>query len=524
MFLNLAKSVIDRIYPFYSSAIILFVIFILMFFILSSKKGIKIFFMAFSFAGIIAAIIFSIISFIYKGSFSNYLFSYDLLELIKTCLILFISLNLLIFISFHKFENSNFIKILAMFLACIAVYIFYIPSSNFIMIFSSLALTVSGIFMVFTSLNNDVKYKISEEYIIKSQTVRFFLVSLFAIILMFLGFSFIFGATDLKSFVQIIETEKITSPIVKTGLFVLFGSVFIFLFIFPLQSAYIRLMKRCESSSAMIVWFLYFPAGLFLFLKLRKIFLYFAGDNFYLSIALYLIAFICIIAGNIGAIKTFSIRRISSFVYLVLIGFMVMQMAFCSSGLIDGNLLVCSFISNILLLIFIYFSFNLVSSELEKATGTDDISNFRSIYNENKYISLNLMIILLIFPLVLIAGGCLSGNTFIDSIRSLFNANTAEAAIKLEGYNRIISFTGIGILIFGIIFLLINSLRIVIIMCKSSGGGTGEKVKINNMPKFYYFYITLCCLTMLFLLLNSYLVHFNVYLLPPGFFSLIDKL
>lgn len=514
IFLNLVKNIAEGIYPFYGSAVILFIAFILLFFALSGKKNAKIFFLVFSFAGISVALVLNIIMFLQKGLFSNYLFSYDRLELIKTGIILFAAINILVVISINKFEEKNFIKILLIFLLTIVSFTFYIPASNFIMIFTSLVFTISGIFMLFTSLNSDIGYTVSKEYILRNHTIRFFTVSLFALALMLAGYSVMYGSTDLKSFVQLIEAEKITDPMIKTGLFVLYGSLFVYLFIFPLQSAYIKLLKRCESASATVIWFLYFPAGLFLFLKMRKVFFYFAEGNIYIIYAVYIVAFVCIAAGNIGAVKSSSIKRILAFFYYSVFGTALIFFGFSGSGLLEENMAAIAICANLSAAAFTYFPFHLLSAKMEQHNKKDEIANLYGLLKQHKYLGVCLVIILLGFPLLLLSGTFFSFTNFIEPVIKIISVPAETGAGS--GTFSLLNYLGAGTLMTGVLFLIINVVRLIAAVGKtriSAGDGSREAGKIS-LPKFYYIYLTLYCLAILFLLAGNILKIFDISIFP----------
>lgn|GEM_PF-6997369 len=525
------QGIINNIYPFYSSSSLLIVVFILLFFINFGKKAFKIFFLIISFIGITAAFFINIFSFLKNGTFSNYLFNYDLVEVVMISLVLFIGLNLLGLISFFNFYKKNFNKILILFLFSITIFIFFIASSNFLMLFSSLALTIISIFLLVTSLNDELPYKITEEYILKNYILRFFLVTVFALSLIFLGFSFIYGATDLKSFAQILEAEKISNSMAKLGIFTLFSSLFIFSFIFPLQSPYIKLLKRCESSSAAVIWFLYYSTVIFLFLKMRNVFFYLitnsttnavnggasAGNtantsaslnsnilsgsinniynnisinNIYITSFLFFVAMVCLIFGNLGAVKTFSTRRILSFIFLVVLGFSILSLGFYSIGIFNESVLVFIIFSNLACLILFYFPYSLILFEIEKANGNDRINSFGNfskdskdylIYNfynsfNGKYILINLVLAAVSFPLIVLFNAILSKDGFLKIIRLVFlsvytvgesKENMQNALNKYFSLNNTFIYLGVIILSVGFIFLMYNLIRVAILMFKN---------------------------------------------------------
>jgi hypothetical protein len=218
---------IDKISPIYSIAILGFAIFISIFFGLSRRKGIKIFIISLFALSILSAMIMNFYVFKITGVYSNSLFNFGLSEMIEIGIFLFGTLNILLFT----------------------------------VIFLSLCLSTVSVFQLISSLNNNV---IS----VRRYILKFFLRASLAVILVFFGFSLIYGATDFKSFMQIFESDVISSPLIAAGVLFLGIAVYLFLFIFPFQGPYLKLARRCKNSSLPVIWFLYFPIGIFLFLNI----------------------------------------------------------------------------------------------------------------------------------------------------------------------------------------------------------------------------------------------------------------
>src|SRR4030043_1979329 len=153
----------------------------------------------------------------------------------------------------------------------------------------------------------------------------------------------------------------------------------------------------------LVIWFLYFPAGIFLFMKINKILFYFIEKNsFYLTAVFIFIAFVCLLCGNIGAIKTKSIRRILAFIFLSFLGVSILAYAMVGSGLSSKDKVEWFFIANIVLLVLSYFPIYGVITAIEKSKKTssldnDSLGNLRGFARVNKYIGVNFIIPLLSF-------------------------------------------------------------------------------------------------------------------------------
>jgi len=491
-------SQLDKICPFYSCGVLLPAIIVAVFFGLSKRKSAKTFVLLLSAASIIAAIFFNIYSYISKGAFSDYLFSFNLLEAAQVSFILFAAFNILIFITAHNFYRDNFIQLLIIFLLTVLVSIFFIASNNFIMIFVSLVLFSTGVFQVVTVVNSNAgagQIKSASEYIVKNDILRFFLGSAFSMLLLFSGFSLIFGASDFKSFLQIIESDKIDSALLKTGLLIIFAAVFSYLFMFPLHSAYIRLLKKCESTTPYIIWFLYFPAGIFLFLKLRNVFFNFADrGSFYHAIFLTVAATVTVIGGNIGAVKTTSVRRILSFIFMANMGMLFLGLGLYSAKILDGPTLTWLFIVNLFLTALSYFPVFAIFNFVEKKADSDSIKNISGLARDNKIIGACLIIILASFAGMFATAGYISR---VYMIKPFFNfivngESLYEGAVS--GAGNILAYSGVALAVIAWAFLAVNIARIIIILVKKP-----QQEKKYIFPKFYYIYLIIYMLIALWI-------------------------
>ncbi|MBM3705279.1 MAG: hypothetical protein FJW66_02015 [Actinobacteria bacterium] len=488
--LTLLNDTINRLYPFYSSACLAGAALVSIFFGLSDRKGIKVFLIFLSVCSIFASLFFNIFSFLKSGSFSDFLFVFDKLQVVEISIILFSAINILLLFSIYNFRKQSFSKILIIFQVAVFLITIFILSNNLIMIFCSLALAVAGIFQLVTLLAGQSDIRTESEYLVKNQIIRFFMVASFSLIVLFTGFSLIFGVLDFKTFVQIVQSDKLENPLLRTGLFIIFTGIFTYLFIFPLQSAYIKLIKRTEGISALIIWFFYYPAGIFLFLKLFDIFATFTGKNIFLNAALYFIALVCIAGGNIGAVKTTSLRRIMSFLFLATLGFSILSLAFFSTRLIESAAVLRLIIANTVFLIFIYFPVYSIFLEIERQKGSDSIENIRGFARNNKYSGIILILILLSFAGLAGTSGYIVKIIFIQPFIDILKAQTAG----WTGSSFIIlNYTGSIAAIAGWIFFAANIIRMLIYMVRSPG-----KAGKILVPKFYHIYILFFCLILIY--------------------------
>ncbi len=484
---------IDKISPIYSVAILGFAIFISIFFGLSRRKGIKIFIISLFALSILSAMIMNFYVFKITGVYSNSLFNFGLSEMIKIGVFLFGTLNILLFISISNIENNHFVKILMLFLFSVCCIIFLIISRNFIVIFLSMCLSTVSVFQLISSLNNNV---IS----VRRYILKFFLRASLAVILVFFGFSLIYGATDFKSFMQVFESDVISSPLIAAGVLFLGIAVYLFLFIFPFQGPYLKLARRCKNSSLPVIWFLYFPIGIFLFLKLDNMIFYFLDNNgSYMSILFMVLAFGCILGGNIGAVKTTSLRRILSFIFLVYIGLILLNYAMCSTGLIGRDRVDWLNTMNLILLLLSFLPVYSIMITLEKKFNNDSLSNIRGFARTNIYFGVNIFIIILSLFGFMGTIGFLSRFYYLEPFVSYA---AGSKVIKLDLANIFILIS----IAVAFIFLAVNMLRIIILLFKSSQGKylsedksyTGRNESRITFPRFYYIYITFFTLFIVF--------------------------
>jgi NADH-quinone oxidoreductase subunit N len=474
--LMIIKELINKIYPFFASLSIITAGIILVFFGLSKKKGFKIFGISVAAVSIVAAIFLNTWSFGMFGDFSSNLFNFNLFAAAATAVILFAALNILIFISIINFHNDNFIKILLVFLTGVFFFTLFISANNFIMIFTSFAVLLLAVFQLTSVLNSRINKSSFSEYSIKNSIIRFYLAAAFSFLLTFMGYSLIYGSTDFKFFKQLLESGKMSDPIVVTGLFIILSSLYIFMFIFPLQSAYIKMQNRIQYSSMQVVWFFYFPAGVLMFLKLKDVLFYFISKH---SLAvtgvLLVVSAICILGGNIGAIKAQGLRRILSFLYLSMTGQILLGFARFGLGALSNSMVVWFAVANILFMALIYFPLGLFSSELENRFGSDRIANMTGYLRTQKYIGINLLILLLAFGGLTGTAGYILRFMYLQPFLEGFNKLlTIGPDIRLS----VLNISSFAVMLVSWVFIAANAIRLIFCLAKRApeSGQTGSIV------------------------------------------------
>lgn len=483
--MDFINNISDKIYPMGSAAVLAGAMLISIFFGLSEKKVVKKVIAIISAGSLAAAFYFNIYGFLAKGDFSNFLMDYNLLHVILISASLFCALNLLLFISMHRIDSNNFIKLIIILLFASISLIFLIISSNFIMIFTSFVIFGLAVFQLFTGLNPEIK-KMGDH------PLRFFLTVSLSLSLLFFGFSIFFSGTNILNIKQFLEPGEIAGPLIAFSALVFAAAVYLYFFIFPLQGTYLKLVKRIDYTSLSVIWFFYFPAGIIMLFKLNSLFYFFLDkNNYFISLAIFILAFFGMAAANIGAIRTNSMRRVLAFLFLFFIMLFMLSDAIFSSGL-AGRLEVEWL--NLFTLLMIIIGFLPVYSTaviLEKEKGGDSIKNLRGLLKGNIYIAVNLIIIFLswllftcfIIPFILNAS---SGNIF------------GTGVLKLPVFLIIAAL---------IIFLAVNIIRIIIELFRAPGElKAGIQVKF---PKYFYIYLTFFTVVLLGMLVIGFLELFK---------------
>jgi NADH:ubiquinone oxidoreductase subunit 2 (subunit N) len=448
-------------------------ILILSFFGQSKKRSIKRFAITVTAVSLLLAFYLNIGVFITLGSISSGLLVFGTLQVIEVGILIFAALNILLFISIYEVDRNHFIKLLILILFLVICAIFTVIADNFILFFVSLTMFVLTAFQLVTGL--DLNISASGGYV-----VRFFLRPVLTLILFFFGFSLIYSAVGLKGFSEILKSQSSSNPLVVMGVLVFSAAAYVYFFLFPFQNPYMGLLKRSNASSNTVIWFLYFPAGFFIFFKFSELFSLFIGEgSFYVSIVLIALTFICMFAGNLGAASTTSIRRIISFLFLYFIGIFLLNITMFSAGIISSLSMKWLNMANVFLLIFSFIPLYGIFSRIEKHTGSDSFSAVRGLARSNVYIGINLIIIIMSWSVTAL---------YILPFSNYFN-----------GGADILGMGKINIILLALIsitsaFLMVNIFRLIINFLRRPAKEISGRI---IFPRFYYIYITFFTLAIL---------------------------
>ncbi len=462
----------EKINPLQSVIILAAAILISSFFGLSKKRSIKKFVMVVAAVSLFLAFYLNIHIF-FSGDLSSHSLTFGILQVIEVGFIIFSTLNLLFFISMYEMNYNHFIIILMLLLFSAICAVLVVIADSFILMFTSFTIFVLTIFQLITSLNSGISGA-------GSYTIRYFLRPTLTVILFFFGFSIFYCAAGFEGFSQILEYENLSNPLIVIGLIVFGIAIYLYFFLFPFQNPYLGLLKRNNNSSNAVIWFLYFPVGFFIYLKFSELFGFFIEKgSLYMSIILITLTFICIFAGNLGAIKTTSIRRMMSFLFLYFIGIFLLNISMFSAGIISILSMKWLNIAGIFLLTFSFMPVYSVFSKIEKNTRVDSIAGIRGLGRSNVFISINLIIIFLSWSVTAL---------YILPFKKYFTS-----AMEFSGMGTI-NMVLLVVAAVTFIFIMMNVFRIISLFFKKPARETAEKI---IFPRFYYIYITFFTLIIL---------------------------
>jgi len=231
-------------------------------------------------------------------------------------------------------------------------------------------------------------------------------------------------------------------------------------------------MKRSDSVARAVIWFLYFPAGILVLLKISVLYNYFLEKNNVFLSAIFIVAtFICLIAGNTGAIKTKSIRRIMSFLYLSFTGLFLLNISMFSTGIISIVSMNWFNFMDISLMMASFMPLYLVFSNIEKNTAADHIDSIRGLGRLNKYIGVNLVIIFLSWAGIIY---------YVKPFLKYFNI---KDFLHMGALNLIM----FAIVLAALVFFFLNIFRIIFQIFKRPAVESAQKIVFS---RFLYAYTT----------------------------------
>ncbi len=449
--------------PFQGAALLALAVIITLFTSFSHRKSVKIFAIIINIISYAGVLYLYINSYIKTGPFSGLLVILELKELILLGMIIFCALNVLFYISFYRLHKGGFTRTIIILTLTLISASFLIIASNFIVLFVSLIITIFTIFALISStnpVNNESGEAIG----------KFGIRGIAAPVLFFLGFSVLYGSGDIKSFLDVQGLET-GGPFILIGTVIFACGLFLYLFLYPFQGPYLRLAKRINGETLPVLWFLYIPMGIIMFMKLEVLFDIFLKQASINTIVIpAAILLFSLFGANIGAVRTTSLKRIISMLMLFSIGNIIFGRIMGAAGPAGANtyglaIIIIGFMPICLLMVF-----------AEKGMGNDSILNLRGFVYRKTYISICIILVLLWW---------IAANIYISPFSSLFE----DGSFNYPGTMQIII---LALYLAAWLFTAFNIFRMIIILF--SRKVEEDTLKDLPLPKVFYIYFSLFAL------------------------------
>lgn len=456
-----------KIGPFQGIALLALAVVITLFTSFSKRKSVKIFAItlnALSYAGVLYIYI---NSYIRTGPFEDFLVMVGLKELILLGVIIFCALNVLFYISFYRFYESGFTRTIILLTFTLISASFLVMASNFIITFVSLVITVFNIFAIISSAGPG---SIESGEAIGKFGIRI----IAAPVLFFFGFSVLYGSGEIKSFLEVQGLKAAGDPFILIATAIFAGGLFLLTFLYPFQGPYLRLARRINGETLPVLWFIYIPLGIIMFIKFEvffDIFLKQASINTIVIVAAILL--LSLFGANIGAVRTTSLKRIISMLVLFSIGNIIFGKVMGPVGPESGAGLVGANTYGLAIMIIGFMPVCLLMVFTEKGAGNDSILNLRGFAYRKTYISICIILVLLWW---------IAASIYISPLVALFEGGS----FNYPGTAQIIIF---ALYLTAWLFTAFNILRITFVLFsrKADKGALSDL----TLPKVFYIYFSI---------------------------------
>ncbi|HAJ94702.1 MAG TPA: hypothetical protein DCP02_00575 [Actinobacteria bacterium] len=471
------SDIIERLDPYTGIIILALAVLITIFAGFSKNNGIKIFVIIVNALSYTAAFYLIIYSFTEYGSRDGFLTSISLPELILSCIILFIGLNVLFFISISKFSDDSFIRIVILLTFTLIPILSLIMADNMIFIFTAFALTILSIFTLISSLDRESTG--SGEAIGK-----FGIRTILPPTLIFLGFSVLIGAGGAKNLSGYGSAENAADPLLLLSAIIFACAFYLYFFLYPFQGPYLRIARRVSGGAVSVLWFLYMPAGIILLIKFNRFFGIFGEkNNIYAFIIITVFAFLNLFGAVVGAIRAVSLKRILSMFIIFEIGTMVLIRSAGSAGMMSGHSAGYYDLTILLIILIVFLPLQLLVMLLEKNTGKDIIAGTSGLVYKNAYIVICAIILFIWW---------IAANVYIFT----FGKFISGSGLMSHGPEGLILFIGY---ILALLLMAANIFRMILVFFKKLPE-TGETKK-HAVPRVFYAYISVFVLLALSILI-----------------------
>ena len=503
--MELFRAISSYINPAAIFAFLVLGIILLLFFGISKKQWVKVFSFILVLIFIAGAFVVNILGYSMSGAFSSSLFTSGAMEIFEIAIILFFSMVCLVVIFICNRKSEHFVRIMMIFLFLVISIMVLIISKNFMSFFISLECFLIAFFAISTILNDgsitseieaakERKIIFLQEGTSKS-VARFFLASVFFSVLLFFGFSILYGISDVKNFLQLYQDIEASGINIILSLIIISIAFYLYLGIFPFQAPYISFTNKTEPSSKYLLWLFYFPAGaiaLFKFIPIISI----LNQNSKAGNYILYILLMTILAGSIGSglagLKTKSLKKTVSYLFSLIITGYFINMVLLIAGFIKEDRLDWL---NIFYLFFIgscFLPIAFIFSHIENVTKKDDINEISSLIYKDKITGIAYLISLL--SLIGIPGffGYTVKKYYFDVIINIFN-NGIKGMLDIQGWLILI------ILIVYIAAFTAICLRLIIFSFIKKSSAIESNVNLKASRNFY---IMICFFAVLVIFLG----------------------
>jgi NADH:ubiquinone oxidoreductase subunit 2 (subunit N) len=488
---DLLKTISSYINPAGIFFFLILGIIVLLFFGISKREWLKTFSFILVLILFVCAFIINIFGYRMNGDFSNSLFTSGAMEIFEIAAVLFFSLVCLSAIFVYNKKNDHFVKIIMIFLFLVISILVLIISKNFMSFFISLVCFLIAFFAISTILNDKsipAETEIAKEgkiLFLQARTsksvARFFIASLFFTVLLFFGFSILYGISDVKNFLQLYQDIGSGGINIIFSLIIISIAFYIYLGLFPFQAPYISFSNKTEPSSIYLLWLFYFPAGAIALLKFIPIISILNKNSKAGSYILYLLlatVFLSSIGSGIAGLKTKSLKKTASYFFSLIITGYFINMVLLIAGFIKEDRLDWLNIFHLIFISVCFLPVAFIFSYIENVTKKDNVNELGSLIYRDKITGIVYLISLL--SLIGIPGlfGFTAKKYYFDVIVNIFN----------NGFNGLLDVQGWLILIILIVYFAAFTaicLRLIIIVFMKKSKDAQADVNFKASKTFY---------------------------------------
>jgi len=418
----------------------------------------------------IAGIYFYIKNYLAEGTVSEVLVSMGSPETILSVVILFAGLNILLFKSLEEISQKGFVRKLMLLAFSIICLLLLIISNNIIMFTVSMMVTASSIFNLLAS---SVKESTPAREYAGKLGMR---LAVPAALILF-GFSLLAGTGRLGDISSYAGTKDTGDSLFIISVLVFGAAAYFYFFLYPFQGTLLKLSRRADNGSAVILWFLYIPSGIVLLMKLDAFFSnYYGRESIYGFLALAVLAFLNLFGAGLGSIRAVNLKRILTMFIIFQLGTILLVRAAGFTGRVSAYPSGIFDLSEIIIILMVFLPLSVYSVIMEKNGSGGNIAEARGL--------------LRIYPFAGICFLIISLWWFAANIYLFFFKGPLPGALLFQqGIEAAILYIGFTA---ALILIAVNIARISIILFGKPIGG--KLVKTAGIPIVLYIYISIFAL------------------------------